>query len=119
MLVALGAAVARDAGDAVLTGTLARGLVTGLAGGAHGMAITLCGGNTQEEGEGTRRAEVAKAARLHWQHLGVLRASRPARDRTDLKQRWSLAQEQRGPGGTSHTLWAICAPWSWGAARGA
>lgn len=69
MLVALGAAVARDAGDAVLTGTLARGLVTGLAGGAHGMAITLCGGNTQEEGEGTRRAE---AARLHRQHLGVL-----------------------------------------------
>lgn len=60
MLVALGAAVARDAGDAVLTGTLARGLVTGLAGGAHGMAITLCGGNTQEEGEGTRRAEVAR-----------------------------------------------------------
>lgn len=102
MLVALGASVARDAGDAVLTGTLARGLVTGLARGAHGMAIALCGGNTQEEGEGARRAEAGKVARLHQQRLGVLQASRPAGDRTDLKQRWCLAQEQRGPGGTSH-----------------
>lgn len=56
MLVAFGASIARDAGDTVFTGTLARGLVTGLAGGAHGMAIALCGGNTQQEVQGERRA---------------------------------------------------------------
>lgn len=51
LLVALGAAVAGDAGDTVLAWTLPRGLVAGLAGGAHGMAIALCRGNTMG-GEG-------------------------------------------------------------------
>lgn len=48
LLVALGAAVARDAGNAVLAGTLASGLVAGFAGSAHRVAITGCGKHTQE-----------------------------------------------------------------------
>lgn len=60
LLVAFGASIAGDAGDTVFTGTLACGLVTGLAGGTHGMAIALCGGNTQQDGQGGRaRVQVA------------------------------------------------------------
>lgn len=53
LLVALGAAVAGDAGDTVLAGTLARGLVAGLAGGAHGVTVALCGDTGQQLRAGT------------------------------------------------------------------
>lgn len=113
MLVAFGASIARDAGDTVFTGTLARGLVTGLAGGAHGMAIALCGGNTQQEGQGERGAgpggvaalagSRASAAALPAALVARLQPSpqlaldlrpttRPASHHTDLKQRWHLAE---------------------------
>ena len=42
LLVAFSTTVARDTRHAVFTGTLARGLVTGFARGAHGMAIACC-----------------------------------------------------------------------------
>lgn len=48
LLVAFSAAVARDTGHAVFTGTLSCGLVTGFASGTHGMAITCCE-ETEEE----------------------------------------------------------------------
>lgn len=67
LLVALGAAVAGDAGDTVLAGTLARGLVAGLAGGTHGVTVALCG-NTDirvRAGHGWRCGGAAPPARLH------------------------------------------------------
>ena len=48
LLVAFSAAVARDTGHAVFTRTLARGVVTGFASGAHGMAITCCEGTGRQ-----------------------------------------------------------------------
>lgn len=112
MLVAFGASVARDAGDAVFAGTLARGLVTGLAGSSHGMAIALCGGNTQQEGQG-RGQRVQAASQGHWgagreprvasgslgmnspslqPALDLQHMSCPASDHTDQIQRWHLAK---------------------------
>lgn len=44
LLVALGTAVAGDAGDAVLAGTLACGLVAGFARSSHRVAVTSWGG---------------------------------------------------------------------------
>lgn len=52
LLVAFGAAVARNACHAVLAGTLAGGLVAGFASGSHGMAITRCGEHTTGGSEG-------------------------------------------------------------------
>lgn len=52
LLVAFGAAVAGDAGHAVLAGTLAGGLVAGFASSAHGVAIAGCGGHTTGGSEG-------------------------------------------------------------------
>lgn len=54
LLVALGTAVAGDAGHAVLAGTLAGGLVAGLAGCANWMTITRC----QEERAGENTDEM-------------------------------------------------------------
>lgn len=100
LLVALGAAVAGDAGDTVLAGTLARGLVAGLAGGTHGVTIALCGGNTRQQGQG--RAQRGQAAMWHRRGAGQLprhgstslpltlqlRQTSP----TELKQSWHLSQ---------------------------
>lgn len=46
LLVALGTAVAGDAGHTILAGALARGLVAGFASGAHRVAIAGCGEHT-------------------------------------------------------------------------
>lgn len=54
LLVALGTAVAGDARHAILAGTLACGLIAGLAGRAHGVAIAGCGGHTTGGSEGGR-----------------------------------------------------------------
>ena len=51
LLVALGTAVAGDAGHTILAGTLARGLVAGFASGAHRVAIAGCGEHTTEGSE--------------------------------------------------------------------
>lgn len=50
LLVPFSTAVARDTSDAIFTGTLSCGLVTGFASSTHGMAITCCE-ETEEERE--------------------------------------------------------------------
>lgn len=53
LLVALGTAVAGDARHSILAGTLASGLVAGLASSTHGVAITSCEGHTTRKSEGS------------------------------------------------------------------
>lgn len=102
MLVAFGASIARDAGDTVFTGTLARGLVTGLAGGAHGMAIALCGGNTQQEGQGERGAGPGGVAALAGSRASAaaLPAALVARLHRLRSWRWTSGQRPVQPATT-------------------
>lgn len=49
LLVTFGTSIASDARHAIFAGTLPCGLITGFPSCTHGMAITCCGGNTQED----------------------------------------------------------------------
>lgn len=116
LLIALGAAVTGNARHTVLAGTLARGLIAGLAGRAHGVAITGCGGHTTGglEGGGRGRGVVGPSLAIP-PRLGMPHGPPPQQTGGSVGMR--EAGPVRPPPHT-HILKALITshlpPWRWG-----